>query len=314
MINRVLLRIKIVQILYSFYKGGTTSLTLAEKELLFSIEKTYDLYFHLLQLSIDITRYADLRIDARRNKLMPTEEDLNPNTRFVENQFVKQLDQNKRLNEYLSERKLSWVNYPDVVKKLYEKIIASDFYNDYMSADTVDYESDKSVWRKIYKKIILIDQDLEEALEEQSIYWIDDIDIVLSFIIKSIKKFEHENGADQTLMPMFKDEQDWEFAKELLSKSIEKSDEYQDLITKFTKNWDYDRIAFMDILILKVALAEIMTFPTIPINVSLNEYIEISKFYSTEKSANFINGVLDNIVNQLKSENKLIKVLMFNSK
>lgn len=314
MINRVLLRIKIVQILYSFYKGGTTSLTLAEKELLFSIEKTYDLYFHLLQLSIDITRYADLRIDARRNKLMPTEEDLNPNTRFVENQFVKQLDQNKRLNEYLSERKLSWVNYPDVVKKLYEKIIASDFYNDYMSADTVDYESDKSIWRKIYKKIILIDQDLEEALEEQSIYWIDDIDIVLSFIIKSIKKFEHENGADQTLMPMFKDEQDWEFAKELLSKSIEKSDEYQDLITKFTKNWDYDRIAFMDILILKVALAEIMTFPTIPINVSLNEYIEISKFYSTEKSANFINGVLDNIVNQLKSENKLIKVLMFNSK
>jgi N utilization substance protein B len=314
MINRVLLRIKIVQILYSFYKGGNGSLALAEKELLFSIEKTYDLYFHLLQLSIEITRYAELRIDARRNKLIPTEEDLHPNTRFVENKFIGQLRSNEQLKDYFSKRKLSWVNHPDIIKNLYEKIIASNFYSEYMNAGTVDYEADKSIWRKIYKKIILSDEELEESLEEQSIYWIDDIELVVSFVIKTIKRFESENEANQALMPKFRDEQDWEFAKELLSQTISHSDEYQELISRFTKNWDYDRIAFMDILIMKVALAEIMNFPTIPINVSLNEYIEISKFYSTDKSANFINGILDNIVNFLKSENKLTKVVMFNSK
>ncbi|MDR0371605.1 MAG: transcription antitermination factor NusB [Prevotellaceae bacterium] len=314
MINRVLLRIKIVQILYSFYKGGNHSLSLAEKELLFSIEKTYDLYFHLLQLSIEITRYADLRIDAGRNKLVPTKEDLHPNTRFVENKFIRQLEANKQLKDYFSKRKLSWVNYQDIIKSMYEKIIASGFYSEYMNADTTTYEADKSIWRKIYKKIILSDKELEESLEEQSIYWFDDIELVVSFIIKTIKHFESEKEDNQALMPKFRGEQDWEFAKELLTQTISRSDEYQELISRFTKNWDYDRIAFMDILILKIALAEIINFPTIPINVSLNEYIEIAKFYSTEKSANFVNGILDNIVNFLKSENKLTKVVMFNSK
>ncbi|NDV45954.1 transcription antitermination factor NusB [Paludibacter sp. 221] len=311
MINRVLLRIKVIQILYSHYKGSGKSLPSAEKELFYSLEKTYDLYFHLLQLSLELTRYASDKIDARKNKLRPTEEDLNPNTRFVENKFIAQLSENEQLNEYLTKRKLSWVNYPELVKNLYEQIVKSDFYLDYMSAPTTDYAADKDLWRKIYKKILLQDEELDESLEEQSIFWVDDVEIVISFVIKTIKKFEKENGAEQELLPMFRDEEDSEFGKKLLGMTIQNETEYQNVINEHTRNWDLDRIAFMDILIMQTALAELFNFPTIPVNVTLNEYIEISKNYSTEKSGTFINGVLDNIVNELKAENKLVKVVMF---
>lgn len=311
MINRALLRIKVIQILYSYYKGDVKSLPLIEKELFFSIEKTYDLYFHLLQLSIEITRYADSRLEARRNKLRPTEEDLNPNTRFVDNRLIKQLSQNVYLKDYLTKQKLSWVNYPELVKDIYDKIVASDFYQEYMDASENDYNADKDIWRKIYKKIILQDEDFDEAVEEQSIFWTDDIEIVISFVIKTIKKFEEENGKEQELLPMFRDDEDREFALKLLRTTIQNEEEYVKIIDEHTKNWELDRIAFMDILIMQTAIAEVCTFPTIPINVTFNEYIEISKKYSTEKSGTFINGVLDKIIAQLKAENKFIKVMMF---
>ena len=311
MINRVLLRIKIIQILYSFYKGEGKSMPLAEKELFHSIERTYDLYFHLLQLSVEITNYAAQRIDSRRNKLRPTDEDLNPNTRFIDNAFIRQLATNIQFNEYLSNQKLSWANDSEIVKSLYEKVIASDFYSDYMNAESVDYASDKDIWRKIYKKILLQSEDLDSSIEDQSIYWVDDIELVISFIIKTIKRFDQSNGIAQPLLPMFKDEEDAEFARKLLRGVITNGDKYRELIDQHTRNWEIDRIAYMDILIMQVAISEIMDFPTIPVNVTFNEYIEIAKNYSTEKSGTFINGVLDNIVNLLKKENKLIKVVMF---
>ena len=311
MINRALLRVKIIQILYSHYKGDGKSLPLAEKGLFFSLEKTYDLYYHLLQLSVDITRYASERIEARRNKLRPTEEDLNPNTRFIDNSYIKQLSENEQLNDFLKKRKLSWVNYPELIKNLYEEIVASGFYAEYINAGTINYESDKDIWRKIYKKIFLNNEELDESIEEQSIFWIDDIEVVISFIVKTIKRFEFENGSEQELLPMFRDEDDKNFATKLLKSTLENEEEYLKIIDRHTRNWDLDRIAFMDILIMQTALAEICNFPTIPVNVTLNEYIEISKSYSTERSGIFINGVLDNIVNQLKSENNLIKVVSF---
>ena len=155
MINRVLLRIKIIQILYSFYKGDGQSATLAERELFHSIEKTYELYFHLLQFSVEITHYAAIKIDSRKNKLRPTEEDLNPNTRFVDNRFVDQLEKNRCLQDFLYEHKTSWANNQDAIKNIYELVIASDGYKEYMAAETSDYAADKDIWRKIYKKIIL---------------------------------------------------------------------------------------------------------------------------------------------------------------
>jgi transcription antitermination protein NusB len=311
MINRVLLRIKIVQILYSFYKGDGKSIPLAEKELFHSIERTYDLYFHLLQLSVDITQYAEQRIETKRNKLRPTAEDLNPNTRFIENSFISQLNANETFNEYLTKQKLSWVNHPDIIKGLYEEIIIADFYQDYMNAESVDYAADKDIWRKIYKKIILQNEELDSSIEDQSIYWVDDIEMVISFIIKTIKRFDKANGTEQALLPMFKDDEDAEFARKLLRSVLTDGQKYREMVDLNSRNWELDRIAYMDILIMEVALAELMDFPTIPVNVTLNEYIEIAKNYSTDKSGTFINGVLDNIVGQLKKENKLIKVVMF---
>ena len=311
MINRVLLRIKIVQILYSYYKSDSKSLPVAEKELFHSIEKTYDLYYHLLQLSIEITRFAADRIETKRNKLRPTEEDLNPNTRFIDNKFVAQLSSNIQFNEYLQANKLSWSNDFEMIKILFEEIIKSDFYAEYMDAPSCDYAADKDIWRKIFKKIILQSELLDDSIQDQNIYWTDDIEMVVSFIIKTIKRFDLSNGDEQALLPMFKDEEDAEFARKLLRSVLTKGPSYREMIDANTKNWELDRIAFMDIVIMEVALAELLDFPTIPVNVTLNEYIEIAKNYSTDKSGIFINGVLDNIVGQLKKDNKLIKVVMF---
>lgn len=311
MINRTLLRTKIVQILYSYYKSEGKSLPIAEKELFHSIEKTYDLYYHLLQLSVEITHYAADKIETKRNRLRPTHEDLNPNTRFVDNSFVAQLTTNIQFTQYLSMHKLSWVNDADIIKTLFDKIIESDFYSEYMNAETVDYAADKDIWRKIYKKIMLQSEDLDESIQDQNIYWTDDIEMVISFVIKTIKRFDSANADEQVLLPMFRDEDDAEFASKLLRNVLSKSKEYRQMIDDNTKNWELDRIAFMDIIIMEVALSELLNFPTIPVNVTFNEYIEIAKNYSTDRSGTFINGVLDNIVTQLKKENKLIKVVMF---
>lgn len=311
MINRVLLRIKIIQILYAYYKSDGKTAMMVEKELFHSIEKTYDLYFHLLNLAVMLTDYAVSRIEAKKNKLRPSPEDLNPNTRFIDNTFVAQLRSNIQFNDYLTKNKLSWVNHPDVIKELFEEIIASDFYEEYMTQDLTDYTADKDVWRKIYKKIILQNEELDNSIEDQSIFWTDDVEMVISFIQKTIKRFSQEAGARQPLLPMFKDDEDVEFAKKLLHGVLKNGLSYREIIDKNTKNWELDRIAFMDILIMEVAMSELMDFPTIPVNVTLNEYIEIAKNYSTDKSGTFVNGVLDNIVGQLKKDNQLIKVVMF---
>lgn len=311
MINRALLRIKIIQILYSYYKSGDKTALMVEKELFYSIQKTYDLYYHLLNLSVTITDLAIQKLESRKSKLRPTAEDLNPNTRFIDNAFVKQLRTNVHLKSYLAEHKLSWVNYPEVIKELYDEIQSTDFYSAYMAAGEMDYEADKELWKKIYRKVILTNESLDDSVEEQSIYWTDDVEIVISFILKTIKRFEASEGIGQALLPMFKDDEDAEFAKKLLQGVLRNGKSYREIIDQNTRNWELERIAFMDTLIMEVALSELMDFPTIPVNVTLNEYIEIAKNYSTDKSGTFINGVLDNIVGQLKEQNKLIKVVMF---
>ena len=311
MINRVLLRIKIIQILYSYYKSGDKTALMVEKELFYSIEKTYDLYYHLLNLSLAITDFATQKLESRKSKLRPTTEDLNPNTRFVDNAFIKQLRTNVHLKSHLAERKLSWVNYPEVIRELYEELISTDFYSDYMSKAEVTYDDDKELWRKIFKKVILTNEALDDSIEEQSIYWSDDVEIVISFILKTIKRFDFSESVGQRLLPMFKDDEDIDFAKKLLQGVLRNGTSYREMIDLNTRNWELERIAFMDTLIMEVAISELMNFPSIPVNVTLNEYIEIAKSYSTDKSGTFINGVLDNIVNQLKEQNKLIKVVMF---
>ena len=307
MINRVLIRLKIVQIVYAYYQNGGKNLDTAEKELFFSLSKAYDMYNYLLLLMVEITKQAERKQNAAKSKLLPTAEELYPNTKFVENRFIAQLEVNKQLLEFSETQKKTWDNEEDFVKSLCEKIMDSDIYKEYMASETSSYEEDRELWRKIYKRIIFNNAELDQVLEDQSLYWNDDKEIVDTFVLKTIKRFEEKNGAKQELLPEFKDEEDQDFARRLFRRAILNADYYRHLISENTRNWDLDRVAFMDVIIMQIALAEILSFPNIPVSVSLNEYVEIAKLYSTPKSGSFINGTLDGIVNILKKENKLNK-------
>ena len=307
MINRILIRLKIIQIVYAYYQNGSKNLDAAEKELFFSLSKAYDLYNYLLMLMIAITAYAQKRIDAGKAKLAPSPEELSPNMKFVENRFIAQLEVNKQLTDFIANQKRTWANDEDFVKGMYDKIVASDIYKEYMAAEEKSYEADRELWRKLYKNFIFNNDDLDMLLEDQSLYWNDDKEIVDTFVLKTIKRFDEKNGANQELLPEFKDDEDREFARRLFRRTILNCDYYRHLISENTRNWDLERDAFMDVIVMQCALAEILSFPNIPVSVSLNEYVDIAKVYSTAKSGSFVNGTLDGIVNVLKKEGKLTK-------
>jgi N utilization substance protein B len=261
----------------------------------------------LLALVIEIADYAENRIELKQNKHLPTQEDLNPNTKFVTNLFIQQLRTNRQLTAYLNQTKLSWVNHPELIRELYLIMIESEMYESYINSEVRSYMDDRKFIEKMFNKIFLVSEEICEVLEEQSIYWNDDIEFVISVIIKTIKRFNELSDSDQRLMPLYKDDEDRVFAKELLRKSIINHDEIQTLIKVHSSNWDVDRIAFMDILMMQLAITEFLHFPSIPTKVTMNEYIELSKFYSTEKSRNFINGILDKTLKDLKKEGKINK-------
>jgi N utilization substance protein B len=307
MISRRIIRTKVLQVLYAYYSSEERSIVNTEKELFFCIHKTYDLYHYLLALVIEIADYAENRIELKQNKHLPTKEDLNPNTKFVTNLFIQQLRTNRQLTAYLNQKKLSWVNHPELIRELYLILIESEMYESYVNSEVRSYMDDRKFIEKMFNKIFLVSEEICEVLEEQSIYWNDDIEFVISVIIKTIKRFNEFTDSDQRLMPLYKDDEDREFAKELLRKSISNHDEIQTLIKVHSSNWDVDRIAFMDILMMQLAITEFLHFPSIPTKVTMNEYIELSKFYSTEKSRNFINGILDKTLKDLKKEGKINK-------
>lgn len=307
MINRTLIRLKIVQLVYSYYQNGGKNIDTAEKELLFSLSKAYDLYNYLLMLIIAVTRFAEEQVERqeRNNKISHNNQVVN--RRFIENKFVQQLELNKQLIDFKETQKKSWDNDKDYIKSLYNKIVTSDFYKEYMSAEENDYAADREVWRKIYKTIIMKDEDIDNVLEEQSLYWNDDKEVVDTFVLKTIKRFEEKNGADQELMPEYKDEEDREFAIRLFRRAILNDEDYRSLINQNVRNWEFNRLAFMDVIIMQIALAEILSFPAIPVSVTINEFVEIAKYYSTAKSGGYINGIIDSIVKKLRAENKLLK-------
>lgn len=307
MINRILIRIKVLQIVYSFYQNGNNDLKVAENELLFSLRKSYDLYHYFLLLIIEVTNLQQRTLDAKKSKYMPTHAELNPNTRLVDNRFAAQVSTNAALQKYVAEQGLSWANDEDFIKNVLDIILASDLYNEYLDNENDSYETDKEFWRSVFKKLICGNEQIEDFLEDKSIYWNDDIEIIETFTLKTIKKFEEKNGDKQELLPMFKDLEDQSFAIKLFRQSLLKGVEFRERINKHMKNWETERIANMDLIIMQVALAEIMTFPSIPINVTLNEYIDTAKYYSTPKSGVFINGILDSIVTELKKEKVLLK-------
>ena len=308
MINRVLIRLKIVQIVYAYYQNGSNNLDAAEKELLFSLSKAYDLYNYLLLLMVDLTECASRRIENAKHKKLATAADLNPNMRFVNNQFIAQLQKNKMLLDYQERQKRSWLmDHEEFLKQLLDKIQESDLYQDYMAKEATTFAEDRDFWRAIYKAFINKNTDLEDLLEEMSLYWNDDKEIVDTFVLKTINRFDGKSGANQELLPEFKDDEDRNFAIRLLRRAVLNCDEYRRLVSENTRNWDINRVAFMDVVIMQVALAEILSFSNIPVSVSLNEYVEIAKYYSTPKSGSFVNGTLDGIVKRLKKEGKITK-------
>ena len=312
MINRTVIRTRIVQILFAFYSdSGKTKFT-AQKELLNSFNDTYNLYFILLDFIYELTRFAEDKQQESVDRAKVMHLDFNPNPRFINNRFAQQVFENKMLRKRLEEQKLSWDAAHTYIADAYKLLVESDFYNDYLTAAESSYEADKAVWRKIFSNVLANQEWLENALDELEValdakYWTTDVNTILSYVVKTVKRFRQENGADQPLLEMFDSENEIEFAKKLLSVTIEHNDEYEELIAKRLKNWEAERIAFMDMIILKTAIAEIVAFPEIAMQVSMNEYIEIAKEYSTESSPQFVNGVLDQVVHDLKNEGKIFK-------
>lgn len=307
MISRRIIRIKVLQILYAFFTTPDTSINNTEKELFFSLQKTYDLYHYLMALVIEIQKFAEERIDLGMKKHRPTTEDLSPNTRFINNRLLSQLKANNQLNKYLETSKLTWSNEEDLIRKLYMSLVEQEYYKEYMQVPQPSYTDDRKLMEDIFKYLILDNEDIEYLLEEQSIYWNDDLDFVVSMVLKTFKKFREDSDERQALLPMFKDDEDYQFAKDLYRKVVLNHKDNVALIKQHTVNWDIERIAYIDNLILELALSEFLYFPSIPTKVTMNEYIELSKYYSTEKSRNFINGILDKALKDLKKENKILK-------
>ena len=307
MINRVLIRLKVVQIVYAYYKNSGKSLKAAEDEVFFSLSKAYDLYNYMLQLMVGVTHYAADRISFLSMKIRPTDSDRNPNLKFVNNRFIAQLEANEQLSKFAEKSKLNWVDNSDFLRRLLDKIEESDIYQEYMASETSSYEEDKEVWRKLYKAFVFENEELDSLLEEQSLYWNDDKSIVDTFVLKTIKRFEENNGEAQQLLPEYKDVADMDFARKLFRNAVANAEQYRELMASSSKNWDMSRLAFMDVVIMQVALAEIITMDDVPLSVTLNEYVEIAKHYSTAKSGSFVNGMLDTITKKLRQENKINK-------
>lgn len=306
MINRKLIRVKIVQLTYAYYQNGHHNMDTAEKELLFSLSKAYDLYNYLLGLIVAITQEERRRVDiaTRRAEREGTEA---PSQRFAFNKFATQLEENKQLNLFMEDKKMSWENDVEAVRKLCDQIERSPLYQEYMMSDAEDYETDRELWRRIYRTLIQGNEDLDAILEEKSLYWNDDKEIVDTFVLKTIKRFDPANKADQELLPEYDDTEDREYALKLFRSTILNADTYQRYMSETSRNWNFSRLAYMDVVLMQIAIAEMLTFPNIPISVTINEYVDLAKLYSTPKSGAYINGMLDAIARHLVDTGRLLK-------
>ncbi len=306
MINRELIRTKVVQLTYAYYQNGSKNIDTAEKELIFSLSKAYDLYNYLLALIVAITQESRRHLEVAQSRAQREGSEM-PSQRFAYNRFAMQLEENKMLIDFMETQKKTWNDEPEFIKNTFVAITESQLYKDYMNSNEDNYEADREFWRRIYKTIIQHNDNLDALLEEQSLYWNDDKEVVDTFVLKTIKRFEEKNKGNQELLPEYDNLEDKDYAIKLFRSSIMNAEEYQHYMSEASRNWDFSRLAYMDIVIMQIAIAEMMTFPTIPINVTINEYVEISKLYSTPRSAGYINGMLDAIAHHLVITRKLLK-------
>lgn len=312
MLSRRQLRMKVLQALYGFFKSGSDRMDLGEKQLFVSINKLYELCFWQLAVLIEVADFARVRSEEAKHKHFPTEDDLNPNKKFIDNRFLVMLSENRAFQRKIEVYKIFWGEENELIRKLYVKIKESKEYNAYMNSGTQSFEEDQEFIIKIFKKQISKLDTLKHYYEDLSIYWNDDYHSATSSVVKIINSFTAKSDELHPLPCIFKDEdaefcEDKDFVKQLFRKSILGSDKYEKLIEDKTVNWEFDRIASMDILILKMALAELFEFPSIPVKVSLNEYIELAKYFSTPKSSIFVNGILDKLITELTASKEIKK-------
>ena len=309
-----MVRTRVIQTLFAYYQDEEKTPGTARKELTKSFADTYDLYFALLDFANELTAYAQKQLEEQIARAKATHSNWQPNRRFVQNKLAQQLFDNRALRTRVQEQQLSWDSGMSAVMDTYKRLTESDFYREYMEAETCSYEDDKRVWRLIYQNLLANNDVLTDALEEMELVldktnWAMDADIVLSYVIKTIKRFNEKSDPGTPLLEMFDSEDEWQFATTLLQKAIEGHAQYEQLINTHLKGWDADRIAYMDRVIIEAALAEILEFEEIALTVSMNEYIELAKTFSGDKSYMFINGILTEILRDLKNNGAFFKVL-----
>ena len=312
MINRTMVRTHVLQTLFACSKDSDKTLVTARRELRKSFADTYDLYFVLLDFVNELTAYAQRQLEEQIARARATHSSWTPNRRFVQNRLAQQLFDNRALRARVAEQQLCWDSGMPAVMEVYRQLTESDFYRTYMEAQTCTYEDDKRIWRQIFQHLMTDNEKLSEALEDMELAldkcnWTVNADIIISYVIKTIKRFKEDSTPETPLLEMFDNEDEWQFAEQLLEKAIAHHAEYEQLINTHLKGWDADRIAGMDRIILEAALAEILGFEEIPLTISLNEYIELAKEFSGDKSYMFINGILTEILRDLKNEGKFFK-------
>ena len=309
MLNRRHLRIKILQMLYDYYQSGEENLLKFENELLNSVERMYDLYMLLLLSMPELVVAAENRIDDKKKKLRPTESDLNPNLKFVKNQLFEKIQESSVLRKESELHKANWIGAEkqEIFRKLFLQIQESELYFEYMNDGENSFENHKSFALNLFKSEIANSELLHNFFEETSIHWMDDLDHTCSMVLKTLKS--SEENSEFAILPLYKpNDSEKEFVVELFRKTVAMNTENELLIDELTKNWELERIAKMDIILLKIGITELQIFPEIPTKVTLNETIEISKYYSTPKSNTFINGVLDKAIDRLKKDKKIVKI------
>lgn len=312
MVNRTMVRTRVIQTLFAYYKDGGKTPTTARKELIRSYSDTYSLYFMLLDFANELTAYAQSVIEENINRARIQHLDFEPNRRFTQNRWAETVFQSDEVRNYMNNQKLAWDAGHNAIAAVYRQLTECQFYRNYMEAETTDFDADKALWRKIYTELLADNEDILAALEDLEIAldtanWTTDMNVVLSYIVKTVKRTKE--GEPLPILPMFDSEEELKFGQDLLQYALSSKTEADALINSHLKNWDADRVAYMDRIILQTAIAEILYFPNIALEVSLNEYIEAAKEYSSDRSHIFINGVLNEILQEKKRDGSLMKAV-----
>ena len=306
MINRELIRIKAVQLLYAYYENEGQTVEAAEKEFLFSLDKAYELYHLLLSLMVSIAHTGQCVEEAQLNRANRLKKYYEVPRKFLDNRFMAQLRDNHQLVSYREKNNAFWdEENEDFLRSTYATLKEQPFFQEYLQADEDNYEADRELWRRIYRELLCNNDELDEILEDDSVYWNDDKAIIDTFVLKTIRQYKETYDSEQPLLPPYKDNEDLKFASVLFRTAIEGEAQYRQLLSEQTRNWDLERVATMDLVIMQAALAEITSFPNIPLSVSINEYVEIAKMYSTPRSSGYINGMLDTVAKRLIAEGKI---------